>query len=145
MLSLPGGGSGHQRIRSSRFKWCASLGVCDECFPWAAGVTGLARFAAERMPAPRESPRCGDAREVPRDLHTHEFARGSAGFEDVRILDLRHRYRSAARELGVTLPMIGPLLGQREIETTVGYAHLARDFMYYAATSIANRIADDIP
>ena len=54
--------------------------------------------------------------------------RAGAGLEDVRIHDLRHSYASRALALGESLPMIGRLLGHRQIETTARYAHLARGF-----------------
>ena len=49
--------------------------------------------------------------------------RARAGLEDVRIHDLSHRCASRALALGESLPMIGRLLGHREIETTARYAH----------------------
>ena len=70
--------------------------------------------------------------------------RGRAGLEDVRIHDLRHSYASRALALGESLPMIGRLLGHREIETTARYAHLARDSIHDAATRVAESIAGDI-
>ena len=70
--------------------------------------------------------------------------RAKAKLEDVRIHDLRHSYASRALALGESLPMIGRLLGHREIETTARYAHLARDSVHEAATRVAASIAQDI-
>ena len=54
-------------------------------------------------------------------------ARGYAGLQDVRLHDLRHSYASLAAGRGVSLQMIGKLLGHRVPATTQRYAHLARD------------------
>jgi integrase len=54
-------------------------------------------------------------------------ARGFAGLKDVRLHDLRHSYASLAAGRGVSLQMIGKLLGHRVPATTARYAHLARD------------------
>ena len=56
----------------------------------------------------------------------------------------RHSYASRALALGESLPMIGRLLGHREIETTARYAHLARESLHEAAARVAENIAEDI-
>jgi integrase len=50
-----------------------------------------------------------------------------AELDDVRLHDLRHSYASLAAGRGVSLQMIGKLLGHRVPATTQRYAHLARD------------------
>jgi integrase len=55
------------------------------------------------------------------------IAREFAGLIDVRLHDLRHSYASLAAARGVSLQMIGKLLGHRVPATTQRYAHLARD------------------
>ena len=70
--------------------------------------------------------------------------RARAGLEGVRIHDLRHSYASRALALGESLPMIGRLLGHKQIETTARYAHLARDSAQEAAERVAASIAADI-
>jgi integrase len=50
-----------------------------------------------------------------------------AGLDDVRLHDLRHSYASLAAGRGISLQMIGKLLGHRVPATTQRYAHLARD------------------
>ena len=70
--------------------------------------------------------------------------RARAGLEGVRIHDLRHSYASRALALGESLPMIGRLLGHRQIETTARYAHLARDSAQEAAERVAASISADI-
>lgn len=54
-------------------------------------------------------------------------ARSYAGLNDVRLHDLRHSFASLAVNRGVSLPMIGKLLGHKVAATTQRYSHLARD------------------
>lgn len=56
-----------------------------------------------------------------------------AGLEDVRLHDLRHNYASLAARSSETLPMIGTLLGHKDVRTTVRYAHLD-DAIFLCAT-----------
>jgi integrase len=51
----------------------------------------------------------------------------ASGLGDVRLHDLRHSYASLAAGRGVSLQMIGKLLGHKVPATTQRYAHLARD------------------
>jgi integrase len=53
--------------------------------------------------------------------------RANAGLQDVRLHDLRHSFASLAAGKGVSLQMIGKLLGHKVPATTQRYAHLARD------------------
>jgi integrase len=55
------------------------------------------------------------------------IVRTLAGLSDVRLHDLRHSYASLAAGGGVSLQMIGKLLGHKVPATTQRYAHLARD------------------
>jgi integrase len=55
------------------------------------------------------------------------IARKYSGLDDVRLHDLRHSYASLALGRGVSLAVIGKLLGHRNPATTQRYAHLARD------------------
>lgn len=55
------------------------------------------------------------------------IAREYGGLQDVRLHDLRHSYASLAASRGVSLQMIGKLLGHKVPATTQRYAHLARD------------------
>ncbi len=54
-------------------------------------------------------------------------ARALRGLDDVRLHDLRHSYASLAAGRGVSLQMIGKLLGHKVAATTQRYAHLRRD------------------
>jgi len=66
--------------------------------------------------------------------------RKSAGIEDVRIHDLRHSFASNAVAQGMSLPMIGKLLGHTQVQTTARYAHLAADPVKAAANQISGSI-----
>ena len=67
--------------------------------------------------------------------------RARAGLEDVRLHDLRHSFASVAAAGGLSLPMIGKLLGHTQAATTQRYAHLAADPVCAANEAIGQRIA----
>ncbi|WP_417415850.1 tyrosine-type recombinase/integrase [Hoeflea sp.] len=69
-----------------------------------------------------------------------EAIRERAGLENVRIHDLRHSFASIAVASGMSLPMIGKLLGHSQPQTTARYAHLADDPMKLAADQIGRQI-----
>ena len=66
--------------------------------------------------------------------------RKEAGIEDVRLHDLRHSFASYAAGKGMSLPMIGAILGHKEMSTTQRYSHLAIDPLKMAANEIADGI-----
>jgi integrase len=66
--------------------------------------------------------------------------RKSAGLDDVRLHDLRHSFASVAVAGGMSLPMIGALLGHSQPQTTHRYAHLAADPLRAASETIAAQI-----
>ena len=70
--------------------------------------------------------------------------RKRAGVEDVRIHDLRHSFASRALALGESLPMIGKLLGHRQVQTTARYAHLAQESVKASSARVAESIAVDM-
>ncbi len=49
----------------------------------------------------------------------------SAGLESLRLHDLRHSFASVGVSRGSSLPILGKLLGHRDVSTTQRYAHLA--------------------
>jgi integrase len=67
--------------------------------------------------------------------------RKTAGLEDVRLHDLRHSFASVAAAGGMSLPIIGALLGHSQPQTTARYAHLSADPLKAASDAIAGRIA----
>lgn len=66
--------------------------------------------------------------------------REKAGLDDVRLHDLRHSFASIAAGEGMSLHMIGQLLGHSQAATTARYAHLAENPMKAAADKIGTRI-----
>ena len=70
--------------------------------------------------------------------------RKRAGLEGVRLHDLRHTYASRALAIGEGLPMIGELLGHRQVNTTARYAHLARESIQASTARVAESIGADI-
>lgn len=73
--------------------------------------------------------------------HPWQRIRKRARLEDVRIHDLRHSFASGALALGEGLPMIGKLLGHRQVQTTARYAHLAADPIKAAAERVSENLA----
>ena len=67
--------------------------------------------------------------------------RKAAEIEDMRLHDLRHSFASVGVAGGLSLPMIGALLGHAQPATTVRYAHLAADPLKQAVDLIGERIA----
>ncbi len=53
--------------------------------------------------------------------------RKRANLADVRLHDLRHTYASFGAGAGLSLPLIGKMLGHTQASTTARYAHLAND------------------
>ncbi len=67
--------------------------------------------------------------------------RAAAKLEDVRLHDLRHSFASIAAAGGMSLPLIGSLLGHSQPQTTARYAHFADDPRHAAANAVASSIA----
>ena len=66
--------------------------------------------------------------------------RKKAKCKDLRIHDLRRSFASAALSAGLTLSAIGALLGHRNNQTTLRYAHLMTDAGSAAVTKVADRL-----
>ncbi len=64
-----------------------------------------------------------------------------AGLTDARIYDLRHTFASVGAGGGLSLQIIGRLLGHTQARTTMRYAHLADDPLKEAAAKITKQIA----
>ena len=67
--------------------------------------------------------------------------RKQAALPDVRLHDLRHSFASVAIRGGISLTVIGKLLGHALPETTARYAHLADEAVMDAATRVCSSIA----
>lgn len=73
--------------------------------------------------------------------HVWERLRERADLEDVRLHDLRHSFASVGAGGGLSLPVIGALLGHTQAQTTARYAHLAENPLTEAADQIGQEIA----
>ena len=63
-----------------------------------------------------------------------------AGLEGVRLHDLRHTFASIGAAQGMSLQMIGALLGHKSTETTARYAHLTEDPLRRGIDGIADTL-----
>jgi integrase len=77
------------------------------------------------------------------DYFWHRVRR-QAGIEDVRMHDLRHTYASVLASAGLSLPVIGALLGHSQVTTTQRYSHLLDEALRDATNLAAKRIAGDV-
>ncbi len=59
--------------------------------------------------------------------HIWPYVCANADLPDVRLHDLRHSFASFGAGLGVSLPILGKMLGHTQASTTQRYAHLAAD------------------
>jgi integrase len=91
----------------------------------------VALLRSIRASVPMDSPWVfpGDVKGNPiSEIHTFwEGVRIKANLPDLRIHDLRHTFASLLVSGGMTLPMIGRLLGHTQVQTTQRYAHLFDD------------------
>jgi integrase len=67
--------------------------------------------------------------------------RKAAELVDVRLHDLRHSFASVGAAGGLSLPIIGALLGHKHAATTARYAHLSADPLRAANDTVGARIA----
>jgi integrase len=67
--------------------------------------------------------------------------RHAASLSDVRLHDLRHGYASVGLQSGLTLPVIGALLGHSDIATTARYTHIADSARKRAADLTSEAVA----
>ena len=67
-------------------------------------------------------------------------ARKEAGIEDVRLHDLRHTFASHAVMRGIPLPVVAKLLGHKQLQMTLRYAHVGDREIEAAAERIGKAI-----
>jgi integrase len=70
-----------------------------------------------------------------------ERVRAAAGLVGVPLHDLRHSFASVGAAGGLSLPIIGALLGHKHATTTARYAHLSADPLRAANDAVGARIA----
>jgi integrase len=67
--------------------------------------------------------------------------RKAAGLEDVRMHDLRHTYASVAVMSGIDPFLLKEIMGHKNLQITLRYAHFADEAVQRAAGSVASRLA----
>jgi len=67
--------------------------------------------------------------------------RHRAGLDDVRMHDLRHTYASVAVMSGIDPFLLKEIMGHRNLQTTLRYAHFADEAVQRAAGSVAGKLA----
>jgi integrase len=72
------------------------------------------------------------------------YARKRRGLTDVRLHDLRHSFASLGLAAGISLPVIGRLLGHAKASSTQRYAHLTSDTAAAATNAIGRAFEDAI-
>ena len=68
--------------------------------------------------------------------------RKKSGFPDLRIHDLRHTHASHLVSSGLSLSIVGKLLGHTQASTTQRYAHLADEPLRQAAQLFGSRVKE---
>ena len=69
----------------------------------------------------------------------------SARISSLRIHDLRHSFASQAASMGLSLPIIGALLGHTQPSTTHRYSHLIDDALRRATESVGAQLSPGRP
>lgn len=99
-------------------------------------LAGMERNGSYVFPSPKKP---GEPyKEIRRPWH---HVRDSASLEDVQLKDLRHTHASVAAQCGLSLPVIGRLLGHTQVSTTQIYTHWADDVVRQAAERVQGRLA----
>jgi integrase len=105
---------------------------------WADGAPEVAAVIADLYAGLRRTPTVRECRE-------EAGRRGvqlPTALMDGRLYDLRHSFASTGAGSGLSLPVIGRLLGHASPATTQRYAHLADDPLRRAADQIGSTIAN---
>ncbi len=71
--------------------------------------------------------------------------RAKVGIADLRIHDLRHSFASFAASAGISLQMIGRLLGHKSVQTTQRYAHLFENEVAASTNKVAAAMMGNEP
>ena len=66
--------------------------------------------------------------------------RKEADLGSLRVHDLRHHFASVAVSNGIDIRLVGQLLGHRDIDSTLGYAHLATVALAKSASRVSSII-----
>ena len=133
-------------LRWTQIDWQAgSVRLADsKTGPKTLYLSDAARAVLAFLPRPEGNPWCLPGRVSGRPLVNPQKPwrriRTAAGLDDVRLHDLRHTYAAVAARGGLSLPMIGALLGHSEPQTTQRYAHLVGNPVQAAAEQVGEAI-----
>jgi integrase len=97
--------------------------------PLSGAAVALLRLIRERVPqdCPWVFPGDAEGRPLIEIKRFWDDVCQQADLHDFRIHDLRHTFASLLVSGGMSLPMIGKLLGHTQVQTTLRYAHLFDD------------------
>ncbi len=116
--------------------------------PCAVPLSPTARQVLAALPQQPDNPWVisgrGHGARLSNQNATWAVVRKKAGLEDVRMHDLRHSFAFRALALDESLPMIGKLLGHRQVQTTAPYAHLTQESVSASSARVPERIAVDM-
>jgi integrase len=111
------------------------------------GAAALAVIATQARLGEYVFPSAAGRGPVPYIAHIWRQVRAAAGLDKVRLHDLRHSFASGIVNAGGSLPVIGAILGHKNVSTTSRYAHLSdnpvKDAADRASASIAAALAGD--
>jgi integrase len=128
--------------------WCKPSAHTKQKRQHRVPLSASARMLIEQLRAKRDPNKAvvfpGRSKDGTVDAlqHCWRHVRQHAGLgEDCRLYDLRHSFASVGAGSGLSLPIIGKLLGHTTSKTTERYArHLADDPLKTAVDKIADRI-----
>lgn len=111
----------------------------------ATALGGPALELLRSLPRVAGNPHVFPGKKFGRPLHDlngpWRIIREKAGLHGVRLHDMRHTHASVGAAAGLSLPVIGALLGHTEASTTQRYAHLAQDPVKKAADQVSTLIS----
>ncbi len=146
--------TGARKAKIEQLRW-SEIDFEHSCLRLKDGKTGgrIAPIGAPALQVLADAPRKASSPFVFPSEETADAAYGGAAklwerqlrpaadLEGVRLHDLRHTYASLAAAGGQSLPVIGAILGHRDVKATAQYAHLADDPVRAAADRTARAAA----
>lgn len=145
--------TGCRKNEIARLRW-AEVDLANHCLSLADSKTGKKTVA---LGAPAEAVLQSIARDrsayvFPDDARSDQPIRNidwawnrirkRANMPDLRVHDLRHGFASAAAASGMSLLLIGKLLGHADSRSTARYAHVAGDPLKEAADKVSKQLSE---
>jgi integrase len=120
----------------------AAVGVLREIQADQQAQRAAAKKHGRILPAEYLFPAGTDRAHMREVAHTWASVQRSTGLHNCRLHDLRHSFASIAVSSGMSLPMIGALLGHASVATTQRYSHLMDGALREATTAIGSKIQE---